>query len=339
MGKVNFNKSVKSGHRMDQFQEKDQTGQTQDQSQTVMQNPFLEGTEQDLQQNADQNPILNPNQEQTLESQTQRQRHGDQTQGAQTIGGHTNNSPLTNNQTITTDVSGVTVNVTCCCEKEKKPLKECCEKGCTCKDCKKKRDCGCSGRKKVKKCNDDCDCCTRDLAALLESLRVFQTTAEDTTGIDIYLTGSPSLVNPFRGQIITGVNECGAFTFRGLGQLAPRPNTTVQICKTAGVSAAAGSPEFSFLQSAGAACQNSLDRKKRTCCCGCCAENIAQDLLFASRFGLNVSLLVDGLTGLNNLVVLNVCGCLAFFTIVSIIGVPSEIYVFSVCSITGFTVL
>ena len=158
-------------------------------------------------------------QEQTEEqNQTQSQTAGDQlqAQGFQLIEGHTNDSPLNNSQTISTTVSGVTVNVNV--------------------------ECGCNEKKHHKEereeCNE-CDCCTKSFARLLQLVQTEQASIPlpIDSQISIYTNTPLSIGNPIPNQILTNVNDCVSVTFKNAGQATPVPNTTLQIKKVAGISA------------------------------------------------------------------------------------------------------
>ena len=150
-------------------------------------------------------------QEQTEEqNQTQSQTAGDQlqAQGFQLIEGHTNDSPLNNSQTISTTVSGVTVNVNV--------------------------ECGCNEKKHHKEereeCNE-CDCCTKSFARLLQLVQTEQASIPlpIDSQISIYTNTPLSIGNPIPNQILTNVNDCVSVTFKNAGQATPVPNTTLQI--------------------------------------------------------------------------------------------------------------
>ena len=131
------------------------------------------------------------------------------------IEGHTNDSPLNNSQTISTTVSGVTVNVNV--------------------------ECGCNEKKHHKEereeCNE-CDCCTKSFARLLQLVQTEQASIPlpIDSQISIYTNTPLSIGNPIPNQILTNVNDCVSVTFKNAGQATPVPNTTLQI-KRLGISA------------------------------------------------------------------------------------------------------
>ena len=124
------------------------------------------------------------------------------------IEGHTNDSPLNNSQTISTTVSGVTVNVNV--------------------------ECGCNEKKHHKEereeCNE-CDCCTKSFARLLQLVQTEQASIPlpIDSQISIYTNTPLSIGNPIPNQILTNVNDCVSVTFKNAGQATPVPNTTLQI--------------------------------------------------------------------------------------------------------------
>ncbi|QCR33441.1 hypothetical protein [Lysinibacillus sp. SGAir0095] len=300
--------------------------------------PIQEGSTLDNQQNTTQTPtqegpilaqaqIQDQNQE-----EDQFQLMGDQTQeqGMQFIEGHTNESPLENNQIIETSVSGVTVNTT---------LNVKC--GCSVDDDKESKDCKCRDKNKrdCKKCIDLKDCCVKDLARLLNQVRLAQSEVENplNQGIDIYFNGLIGLGNPTTDQLLTIVNNCDTVTFRPVTETTPL--STILIKNVSGIRATdnidSDDDIFDFLLSLARTCFNDdFDCNKRK---NCCEGEILSNLRAAQTFGLGVNLLVKGLpNAISNLFVFNICGCVAFF--VNNLTAPTVIYAFSVCDISGYTV-
>lgn len=287
----------------DEIQEQTQTQGDLDQTQSLG----------DQTQNQTQGDL---EQSQTLGDQDQRQRHGDQILGPQT---------LTNTPTINTPVtvSGVTVNV---------PVTVTVDCG-----CEKKKD----KKNRFRRKKEECDCCAKALADLLNQIRTFEGTNPGET-VDIYLLNIPSLDNPITGQTITDVNDCSTVSF-GTGTTT----TTLQLCNVVGISAT--TPALvQFLTTFARNCNNDSpdndcdgckgdhDRNDK-CSCNNCANGIGEQLEFASRFGLPVDLIIEGLPStIDGVFVLAVCDCLAFF--VNNLVNPTEIYAFSLCSLAGFTI-
>ncbi|MCP1125937.1 hypothetical protein NKR74_21950 [Bacillus sp. 3103sda1] len=325
------------------------------------------------------------------EQQTQTLGDQLQAQGQQTIQGHTNDSPLNNTQTISTNVGGVTVNVNleCECNEKKKDRKHnrkkygCSFEDCDCKfkehDCSEKKkdrkhdrkkcecsfedcdckfkECECNEKKKTRKHNrkkcgcsfedcdckfKECDCCTASLSALLRMIQNAQTTIPTPADkqINIYVNTTTPLENPIPNPVITNVNDCATVTFKKAHLNTPILNTTLQINKITGISAV-NNPVFDFLL----ATTNNCDSiKKETEHCDCkrnckkyCSHTVGTELEATSNFGLKINLLVEGFPSIiDNIFVLKVCDCLAFF--VDNLTTPTTIYVFSICSIVGFTV-
>lgn len=318
-----------------QLQDQIQEGQRQGpQSQEQTQGPQTQGnqTEDQHQTQGSQVQAQTEDQDQTQGPQLQLQRHGDQT--------------MTNNQTISTpiDVDGVTLNVKCGdCQpiifpdfeffKKRKNRKRC-ERGChNMENC----DCG--------QCNEDscCNCCVRNLANLLNSVRQLQATATVSNPIDLFFSVSSTLSNPATGQIITNVVDCSTVSFRSPATAVP--NTRVQLCDVAGFCVANTSPDvFQFLldqiNATAPVTEDDDCSKNQPCICPSCAEGIGQELMCAASFGLQVNIFIRGLvtnptTPLPNYV-LAVRDCLVFLGNAPIN--PTEICVFSLCAITGFTV-
>ncbi|MGE6206305.1 hypothetical protein [Guptibacillus hwajinpoensis] len=290
--------------------------------------------------------------------QTQDQAHGDQGQtlgpqtldGDQNLEGHTNNSPLDNNQTIDTSVSGVTVNLTTSCKND-------CE-------CSSSDDCGKYRKRSYRtkgnyskkesqhtgKKKDDCSCCVATLSQFLSDLQMFQLTDASSKPINLYLTTPINAVtNPVPDQAITRVAKCSTVTYKLSSQVGVNPSTTTQICKIAGVRADIEDEEiFNYLLSYGTTCMNPLATQEtypKCKCddCGCCANGIGEELDCTTRFGIGVRISVEGQSDViqtppANLFVLNLCDCLVFLTDNLDPTMATEIYVFSLCAITGVTV-
>ncbi|WP_051254568.1 hypothetical protein [Halobacillus kuroshimensis] len=250
---------------------------------------------------------------------TQTQGYGDQS--GQNLEGHTNNSPLNNEQTIDTSVSGVTVNVTTTCEDDK---------DCGCYDY------GCRGRKKGngKSRSKECDCCTKNLSDLLEDIRTTQQTDPAGNPISIYLTAPEG--DPIENQQIFNVNGCATVTYIEAGQTTAVPNATSQLCKVAGIQADDTSADvFALLTTLSNSCEEEYGSS-----CGCenCANGIGEDLACTTRFGIQINLNVEGQAApIPDLFVQSICGCLGFF--VDDLINPTVIYVFTLCSVTGYNVL
>ncbi|MGM2682161.1 hypothetical protein, partial [Bacillus cereus group sp. BceL012] len=288
-------------------------------------------------QTTNQNPTQMTSQEgQTQEqSETQTQTLGDQlqAQGQQTIQGHTNDSPLNNSQTISTTVSGVTVNlsVECGCN-EKKNRKN------NKKDCEREK---CEG----------CDCCTSSIATLLQMVQTAQAAIPLPIDkqITIYTNTLLPTGNPIPNQVLTNVNDCISVTFINAGQVTTTPNTTLQISTIAGISAvndiASTNDIFDFLLGIANNCSN-FQTENKCCDCDskcdceqnlCCFNTLRSELETFATIGLKINLFISGLaTSIDNLFVLKICDCLAFF--VDNLTTPTTIYVFSLCSIAGYTV-
>ncbi|WLR46535.1 hypothetical protein LC065_13255 [Halobacillus litoralis] len=289
------------------------------------------------QEHGDQGQILGP--------QLQNQEHGDQEQGPQIIDGHTNTSPLNNAQSIDTSVSGVTVNVTTNCKSDMEcSAKDECDE---CDDCERKgRKCKMDRKSKKNKrkglCEKDCDCCTQALSDLLDEIRISQQADISGNPIDIYLT-TPQMDGPVTppvgspGWTITNVVECSTVTFKDAVQDAVIPNTTTQLCKVAGISAdsTATTPEFfQFLLDLANTCDSDSDLD---CDCDCCANGIGEGLACTTRFGIEVDVNIEGQDSpIEELFVKSICDCLVFF--VDDLNDPTVIYVFTLCSVTGYTV-
>ncbi|MFE9078661.1 hypothetical protein [Bacillus mobilis] len=277
-----------------------------------------------------QNPTQMTSQEgQTQEqSETQTQTLGDQlqAQGLQAIQGHTNDSPLNNTQTISTSVSGVTVNLNV--------------------------ECGCNEKKNRKQDHcEGCDCCTSSIATLLQMVQTAQ--ANIPLPIDkqitIYTNTLLPITNPITNQVLTNVNDCISVTFKNSDQVTATPNTTLQISTIAGISAvndiAITNDIFDFLLGIANNCSNFQKENRRCecdsiCNCGhnsCCSNTLHSELEAFATVGLKINLFIRDLsTSIDNLFVLKICDCLAFF--VDDLTTPTTIYVFSLCSIAGYTV-
>ncbi|MBO9128089.1 hypothetical protein [Bacillus sp. 165] len=274
-------------------------------------------------------------QDQTQGDQFQQQSHGDQT--------------MENNQTISTpvDVDGVNVNVKCGdCEPTIIFLEDFFER-----QKKKKHDNqggddvekGCC---KEKNCVKGCDCCVQNLADLLRSVKNFQATLTTPAdkAIDIYFSIMNGLTNPTTGQVINQVEGCSVIRFRPADQLTVAPNTAVQLCDVAGICATdtGNTPNvFEFLLEQANADdetdENSCKRKKESCTCPCCALGIGEQLQCTANFGLLLDVFIQGQMMALPFYVLAVKDCLAYF--VDNITDPNEICVFSLCKISGFTVV
>lgn len=310
----------------DQFQEGQKQSQSQEQTGGTQGSPVQNQT-----QDQDQ---VQTGQEQTQGPQLQLQRHGDQT--------------LTSTPTISTpvdvDVKGVTVNVKCGdCKPiivEKKKKRNHCD--CECDDLDN-CDCGCDDmnncdcrQNKVDQCRQD-NCCVQSLSDLLNSIRSEQLTAttDVPNPIDIYLSVTTSLANPIVGQVISSVNNC-VVRFRPATQTPIFPSTTVQLCDVAGICSTTQTMANFLIEQANATPEESNNKKKkRNCCCPCCATGIGEDLQCAANFGLPVTVNIQGVTtALGPFNVLNVKDCLAYFVNST---VPTQVCVFSLCAIVGFT--
>lgn len=269
------------------------------------------------------------------QSETQTQTLGDQlqAQGQQTIQGHTNDSPLNNSQTISTTVSGVTVNlnVECGCNEKKNRKKNR-------KDCEREE---CEG----------CDCCNSSIATLLQMIQTTQAgiLLPIDKQITIYTNIPLPTGNPIPNQVLTNVNDCIFVTFKDASQVTATPNTTLQMSTIAGISAVnditTTNDIFDFLL--GIANNCSIFQKENKCCdcdsnrnCeqnSCCFNTLRSELETFATVGLKINLFISGLAAsIDNLFVLKICDCLAFF--VDNLTTPTTIYVFSLCSIVGYTV-
>ncbi|WML53365.1 hypothetical protein RCG17_01255 [Neobacillus sp. PS3-12] len=349
-----------------QTQEQIQEGQRQGpQTQEQEQGPQTQGNQQQGPQSQAQTEVQNQtggaqdqaqteNQNQAQGAQTQTQRHGDQNQQ--------------NNQSISTtvDVDGVTLNVKCGdCKpiifpsfpfnfhKKQRNMNNC-DGGCD-----DMGNCDCQENEEDK-CPKDCNCCVRNLANLLNQVRQFQATTPITIppndlqqiAINIFFSVVTGLRNPTTGQVITDVVDCSVVTFRTAGQTTPVPNTTVQLCDVAGICATISTTPtptptpniFQFLlQQANNETEDcSCNKKNKPCKCPCCARGIGEELSCAAKFGLKLNVLINGLPisttpALPPLYVLKVKDCLAYF--VNDLINPTEICVFSLCAIAGFTVV
>lgn len=95
---------------------------------------------------------------------------------------------------------------------------------------------------------------------------------------------------------------------------------------------------FQLIQQFAVSCN--LPTHNNNCTCGrekndCQNSSLASDLASAGRFGIPVSLFVEGqVEPLDPLSVLNVCDCLVILT--DDVSNPSFFYVFTTCSINGF---
>ncbi|QSF36522.1 hypothetical protein ICR95_28805 (plasmid) [Priestia megaterium] len=310
-------------------------------TQTSTQNPTQ--TQEGLTQTQDEE------QTQTLGDQLQLQRHGDQTQGSQNIGGHTNTSPLNNTQTISTPttVSGVTVTVpvtlTCGCNCNKKDECKCDNK--KDRECRKDDDCN-------KNCKKGCDCCTSSVADLLRRVQNVQSTIlpPEDKAINIYANTTAVTPNPVLNQVITNVNDCSTVTFKNADQLTNTPNTTFRLDKIAGISAinnpVSTTDIFDFLLAFANTCDNiPPEDRNKDCLCGCrnnpnkscCCDTLESELRAAATFGLSINLLLEGVAALpTSVFVLKICDCIGFF--VDNLTAPTVIYAFSLCAIDGITV-
>ncbi|MFI8684559.1 hypothetical protein [Rossellomorea sp. NPDC077527] len=306
-----------------------QEGQHQGpQSQEQQQGPQTQGNQsQGPQTQGPQTQGQNKEQDQQQGPQTQDQRHGDQT--------------MTNDQSISTpvDVDGVTVDTKC-------------------GDCKpviifdddffekRKRHGDKRGEDMDKKdrCSKDCDCCVRNLADLLREVQVYQSTLTDSNAkaIDIYFTTISGMDNPTEDQVINQVVDCSVLRFRPADQTPVAPNTAVQLCDVAGICAEdiADTPDvYDFLLAKANAIEEVDEdscNKKRSCTCPCCATGIGEELKCTANYGLLLDVFVKGQTEALSLYVLAVKDCLVYFTDAAD---PPEICVFSLCAISGFTVV
>ncbi|WP_226683689.1 hypothetical protein [Sutcliffiella horikoshii] len=276
--------------------------------------------------------------------QNQLQRHGNQRNGDQTNEGHTNISPLQNNQSISTpiDVSGVNVNVKCgdfmpfpypfpfpvhkcnCC-----PDSPFCTKSFDHKDCRKD-----------KRKSKECDCCTEALSEFLCFVRDTQRSLDVEEGVDIYLASATGLGNPIDDQIITDVESCFLIRFRDEGETGPI--TAAQLCKVAGLSVTEDEEDppgelFTLIQDYINNLNAGCSQDKGKCDCSCCASAIGEELDAARRFPqqLTAELFINGVDAeLADLTVLLVKDCLVYLTNTT----EDTIYVFSLCAITAVTV-
>jgi hypothetical protein len=324
----------------DQIQEGQRQGpQTQEQTQGDQ----TQGNQTQGPQTQSQNEI----QEQTqIQDQTEDQ---DQTQGPQLQAQRHGDQTMENNQTISTpvDVDGVNVNVKCGdCKpiiifhddfmEERKKKKHDNRGG---EDMGK---CQCQ-----KECQGDCNCCVQNLSNLLRSVQSFQTTITNPAdrAIDIYFNTLNGLLNPTEEQVISNVIDCSVVRFRPANQILPVPNTAVQLCDVAGICATDtdDTPEISnvfefLLQQANKDIEVcDCKKKEKPCICPCCATGIGEELRCTANFGLLLNVLIQGQTAPLPLYVLTVKDCLAYF--VDNITAPTEICVFSLCAISGFTVV
>ncbi|PKG21737.1 hypothetical protein [Niallia nealsonii] len=265
------------------------------------------------------------NTEQNLGNQevTQNQSHGNQTQtlgdqniGDQNVSGHTNNSPLNNNQTIDTRVSGITINLS--------P---------SCNSCNKKCDDSCNKKRGMEHCEE---CCRQSLCALLKQIQALQNTTPDN-GVNIELSFQTT-PNPVENQVITNINNCRTVTFMEEGQTENFPSTTVLFNQLNGISVSSASNELFALVNQLAATCNILPSYSCECTWSkdfVCDSTIASDLASAARFGVPVQLLLEGQTSPTDLLnVLNVCDCLIFLA--DDLTTPTTIYVYTACAINGF---
>ncbi|WP_226671962.1 hypothetical protein [Rossellomorea aquimaris] len=315
-----------------QTQEQIQEGQHQGpQTQEQQQGPQTQGNQsQGPQTQGPQTQGQNKEQEQQQGPQDQDQRHGDQT--------------MTNDQSISTpvDVDGVTVDTKC---GDCKPIiifdDDFFEKR------KSRGDRRGEDMDKKDRCSKDCDCCVRNLADLLREVQVYVSTLTDPAdadkAINIYFNTVSGLANPTEFQVINQVVDCSVLRFRPADQEAVAPNTAVQLCDVAGICAEdqADTPDvYDFLlEKASAIDEVDEDtcKKKKSCVCPCCASGIGEELKCTANYGLLLDVFVKGQTAALPLTVLAVKDCLAYFANNS--ADPVEICVFSLCSITGFTVV
>ncbi|HEO8421716.1 hypothetical protein ABW02_18515 [Niallia circulans] len=328
-----------------QNQEQIQEGQSQGpQTQEQQQGDQTQGNQTQGPQTQSQNEI----QEQTqIQDQTEDQ---DQTQGPQLQAQRHGDQTMENNQTISTpvDVDGVNVNVQCgdCkptiifpddfFEKNKKK-KDHNQRGDDMENCKCKEN----------KCPKDCDCCVQNLADLLRKVQNFQTTLTNPANraIDIYFSTVNGLPNPSEGQVISDIVDCSVLRFRPADQITIVPNTAVQLCDVAGICATDtdATPEISnvyefLLQQAYEDTEDcSYQKRKKPCNCPCCASGIGEELRCTANFGLLLDVYLKGQTTALPLYVLTVKDCLAYF--VNDITDLDSICVFSLCAISGFTVV
>ncbi|MBR7795855.1 hypothetical protein GT022_07305 [Agaribacter marinus] len=265
--------------------------------------------------------------------QIQNQEHGDQRNGDQINEGHTNISPLENDQTISTpvDVDGVTVNVKCgdCVPFPFFPPHDDRKDKCKCKRCKNR------------KCSPDCDNCTICSCNLLEMLQSFQITTTDTDAkqVDLYISSITSLSNPIENQTITDIIDCCIVKLKPASQPEVIPSTTVQLCDIAGIRAenSTESPNaLDFIIDVAREMNKHGDDHQKDCNCPRCAKAMGDELACAARFGILVNISITGLTTPLSLYVLNVKDCFVF--LVDDLMNPSEIFAFSLCSVVGFTV-
>lgn len=320
----------------DQDQEQKLEGQTQgDQQQDQMQGPQIQAQNEIQIQEQDQDQTEDQDQEQG--DQLQAQRHGDQS--------------MENNQSISTptdiNVDGVKMDVKC---GDCKPTIVFTEEVFDGRKKKKHRD---RGRDKVDrremKCGKDCDCCVQNLADLLKDVQQFQSTitVPADKAIDIYSSTTIGLNNPIIEQVINQVVGCSILRFRDFDQIPVAPNTTVQLCDVAGISAtdtAETEPnvyEFLF-EKANEIEEHDEDcckkKKKKACDCPCCASEIGKELECTANYRLLLNVFVKGQsTAISSIYVLNVKDCLAYF--LDDLNDPATIYVFSLCAISAFTVV
>ena len=320
-----------------QIQGQNQEGQTQgpqeqkqgDQSQ----GPQTQEQNEIQVQTQDQDQNQTEDQDQTQGPQLQAQRHGDQT--------------MTNDQSISTpvDVDGVNVDVKC---GDCKPIiifdDDFFEK-------QKKRKHGNKGGEDVgndhcknRRCTKDCDCCVQNLGDLLKEVRTFQSTDPSTKPIDIFFNTVNGLPNPSTGQVITQVEDCSILRFKLSTQATAAPNTAVQLCDVAGICSTAD-PVIDFLVEKANEVEDesdqSCDKKKKSCTCSCCATGIGDELQFTANYGLELDVYIKGQLSTStegeSLYVLAVKDCLVY--LVDDLTTPGRVCVFSLCAISGFTVV
>ncbi|QPC48266.1 hypothetical protein [Mangrovibacillus cuniculi] len=279
--------------------------------------------------------------------QLQRQRHGDQSQAPQLQRQRHGDQTMTNDQTIETpiDIDGVTVDVKCGDCKPTIIFKD------EFYDKKKKRHkhggedvdkCKC------KHCRNECkDCCVKDLNDLLKKVKNFQADpdiAAADKAIQIYFsTTSGFPTNPTTGgQVITELVECSTLRYKLATQASAVPNTVVQLCDVAGISATPATTQiYQFLLQQALAEEEEIDKcgckKKKTCKCPACASGIGKELESTINFGIEIQLYLKGqTTALTPVYVLSVKDGIAYFT--NSETNPTTIYVFSLCAISGYLV-
>lgn len=321
-----------------QIQGQNQEGQRQGpQSQEQQQGPQTQGSlSQGQNESQEQVQIQDQteDQDQTQGPQLQAQRHGDQT--------------MENDQTIDTpiDVDGVTVDVKCGDCKPTIIFKDDFRK-----EKKKKRRGEDMGKCNCHEIKDECDCncCARDLGKLLKQVQAFQTTITTPAdkSIDIYFTTNGGITNPTEDQEIVEVKECSTVRYKNAGQPLPVPSTTFQLCNVAGISATDTddteevSNVYEFLLTLANQNNQELDeekckKKRRDCKNSCCASGIADELECTATFGLQLQVFIEGQVQPLNLTVMKVQGRLVYFLNSAN---PNQIFVFSVCAITGYRVI